>query len=75
MANEDKIAGEMMSDEELDNVAGGTFGGASVGIEAEFNGVFDNTYKLNGREITQEEARWHAMDVTKHYMVELDWKW
>jgi hypothetical protein len=34
-----------------------------------------NKYYLNGREITQEEARQHAMEVTQHYMTEKDWKW
>ena len=111
---EDKFAGEVMSDSELDAVAGGRAGQsaddsrflnslngscdrygatrlifenheeeitnawATVGIKAKIVGGFgisSNEYYLNGREITQEEARRHAMDVMKHYMVESDWNW
>ena len=109
---------EMMSDEELENVAGGNAeqtsndsrflnslngstdrygperiawsfgihnaeierGWATVGIKAEVYfacGAFGrhNRYYLNGKQITQEEARQHAMKVTKHFMTEKDWKW
>ena len=38
-------------------------------------GLAYNTYYLDGKEITQEEARAHAMEVTQHYMTEKDWKW
>lgn len=55
-------------------------GWATVGIKAEVYfacGGFGrrNRYYLNGRQITQEEARQHAMKVTKHFMTEKDWKW
>ena len=109
---EDKFADEIMSDEELDNVAGGTAGQmaddsrflnslngstdrygsfrtfwgtglneiknawASLGIELDPNcGACDNKYYLNGQEISQEQARQHAMKVTGHYMNRSDWDW
>jgi len=118
MAKEDKYADEIMSDEELDQVAGGNSeemsndrrflnslngstdrygperiawsfgvhnaeieaGWATVGIKAEVNsrgGAFgkQNKYFLNGQQITQEQAREHAMKVTGHYMTEKHWKW
>ena len=55
-------------------------GWASVGIKAEvcwLCGGFgkNNRYYLDGKEISQEEARQHAMEVTQHYMTEKDWKW
>ena len=34
-----------------------------------------NRYYLDGKEITQEEARQHAMNVTGHHMTEKDWNW
>ena len=57
-----------------------TKGWATVGIRAEVNwGGGDygkrNRYYLDGKEITQEEARQHAMEVTQHYMTEKDWMW
>ena len=57
-----------------------TKGWATVGIRAEVNwGGGDygkgNKYYLDGKEITQEEARQHAMEVTGHYMTEKDWMW
>ena len=110
---------EKMSDEELDNVAGGSvyemaddsrflnslngstnrYGAtrmwfdtakqgdklkaawAELGIEMEYSGGLNyfgmscNTYKLNGKEITQEEARQHAMEVTGHHMERKEWDW
>ena len=53
---------------------------ATVGIKAEVSsgqGAFgkENAYYLNGQEITQEQARQHAMKVTGHYMSESDWNW
>ena len=54
---------------------------ADVGIEAKvnkslYNSPFDkNTYKLNGKVITQEQARQHAMEVTGHHMNENEWNW
>ena len=55
-------------------------GWAKVGIKAVVYfacGGFgkSNRYYLDGNEITQEEARQHAMEVTQHYMTEKDWKW
>ena len=35
----------------------------------------DNKYFLNGKQITQEQARQHAMEITGHYMTEEEWKW
>ncbi len=120
MAKEDKFADEIMSEEELDNVAGGNcyetaddtrflnslngstdrYGApriyfltgedtresiqgawAKVGISAKIKNHYipsngtSNEYYLNGQQITQEEARQHAMNVTGHYMTESDWKW
>ena len=118
MADKDKIADEKLTDDELDNVAGGkaeemandsrflnSLNGscdrygewkimfsagayneeiekawATVGIKAEVSsgqGGFGkkNKYYLKGNQITQEEARQHAMNVTGHYMTEEDWKW
>ena len=55
-------------------------GWATVGIKAEVYfacGGFGkhNRYYLNGRQITQEEARQYAMKKTGHFMTEKDWKW
>ena len=116
MAEEKKFADEVMSDEELDNVAGGTcyemaddsrflnslngscdrYGStkiwfnndkikeiekawATVGITAELNNSitdeYTNKYYLNGKQISQDQARQHAMNVTGHHMTESEWKW
>lgn len=116
MAEKDKVTDEVISDEELDNVAGGTWGqtaddsrflnslngstdryGATrisvtygtkieekvqrgwktVGIDFEWHGgaVKDNKYFLNGQEITQGEARRHAMEVTGKTMDVKDWNY
>ena len=116
MADKDKFADEILSAEELDNVAGGTCheaaddsrflnilnnstdrygatriyftpgssieeeienGWAKVGIQAKIAGGdnLSNAYYLNGQEITQEQARQHAMKVTGHHMTESDWNW
>ena len=53
---------------------------ATVGIKAEVSsgaGGFGkrNKYYVDGQQITQEEARQHAMKVTGHHMTEKDWKW
>ena len=47
-----------------------------VVIKVQFNGdkVETNRYFLNNQEITQEQARQHAMKFTGHYMTEKDWK-
>ena len=50
----------------------------TVGIEARFlnaSSSCHNAYYLNGKKITQEEARQHAMNVTGHHMTEKDWNW
>ncbi|MBR5914157.1 MAG: hypothetical protein IKZ58_07345 [Selenomonadaceae bacterium] len=50
----------------------------SLGIKSSgYNSVGNthNKYYLNGQQISQEEARQHAMKVTGHYMTEKDWKW
>lgn len=116
MVDEKKISDEIMSDEELDMVAGGTYdetaddsrflnslngstdrygqiriamtpgtsieeeiqrGWKTVGIDFEWRsgGNIANHYRLNGRGITQEQARQHAMKVTGKQMTEADWKW
>ena len=120
MAEKDKYADEVMSDDELDGVAGGNcyetaddtrflnslngstdrYGApriyfltgeatresiqgawAKVGIYAKIkkhyipsNGT-SNEYYLNGQQITQEQARQHAMNVVGKQMTESDWKW
>ena len=51
---------------------------STVGIKAKIYGGFaitSNEYYLDGKQITQEEARRHAMEVTGHHMTESDWKW
>ena len=48
---------------------------AKLGITAEFEELTDNRYYLNGQQITQEQARQHAMNVTGHHMPESEWKW
>jgi len=50
---------------------------AKVGIKATLAVEYDwqNTYYLDGKQITQEEARQHAMNVTGHHMTEKDWNW
>ena len=52
---------------------------STVGIKAELNNSiideYSNKYYLDGKEISQEEARQHAMKVTGHHMTESDWKW
>jgi len=53
---------------------------STVGIKAKVSsglGGFgkENKYYLNGQQITQEQARQHAMNVTGHHMSESDWKW
>ncbi len=118
MADKDKFADEMLTDDELDQVAGGNAkqceadsrflnslngscdrygeyriafsagtlsseiekGWATVGIKADVSfGLggfgYTNKYSLNGQEITQEQARQHAMNVTGHHMTESEWKW
>ena len=122
MIDKDKIADELLSDDELEQVAGGNcyesaddsrflnslngstdrYGAtrlffsmgwtgidaeirdawAKVGVEAEIDsgnilnpGGYKNIYKINGKQVTQEQARQHAMNVTGHHMNESDWKW
>ena len=120
MAKEDKFADEVMSDDELDGVAGGNcyetaddtrflnslngstdrYGApriyfltgdatresiqgawAKVGISAKIKNHYipsngtSNEYYLNGQQITQEQARQHAMNVVGKQMTESDWKW
>ena len=113
MIDEKKLANAAMSDDELDNVAGGncfemsddskflnSLNGstnryrdlqilteghvqeikkawATVGIDCYLHPgcIGDNRYSLNGKQITQEQARQHAMEVTGHHMTESDWKW
>lgn len=47
-----------------------------VGIRADIGtGSKKNSYYYKGEEITQEQARQHAMEVTGHYMKRSDWDW
>ena len=53
---------------------------ASVGIYAVLDSGLlgkgdDNTYWLNGKWITQEEARQHAMDVVGIHLTRDQWDW
>ena len=54
---------------------------ATVGVKAELHSGYiigegaPNKYFINGQQVTQEQARQHAMKVTGHYMTEKDWKW
>jgi len=121
MADEKILQDELMTDEQLEQVAGGNciesaddsrflnslngstdrygatriffsmgFTGidaeisdawAKVGVEAEIdsgrllNCGEKNIYKINGKQVTQEEARKHAMNVVGKQMTESDWKW
>ncbi|MBR2180004.1 MAG: hypothetical protein IJ862_06400 [Selenomonadaceae bacterium] len=115
MIDEKKLANAAMSDEELDNVAGGTcyemaddsrflnslngsfnrYGATrcffsssygreklkeawlTVGIETKLSKSLsvNNEYYLDGKQITQEQARQHAMEVVGKQMTESDWKW
>jgi len=53
----------------------------SVGITAVLNSGNlvkqgdSNTYWLNGRQLTQEQARQHAMKVTGVYLTRAQWDW
>ena len=53
----------------------------TVGVKAEINTSFvfgqgkPNKYFIKGQQVTQEDARQHAMKVTGHFMTEKDWKW
>jgi len=113
MKDEKILQDELMSDEELDQVAGGNcyqmaddsrflnslngscdrYGAtriffsnvyckeiekawSTVGITATLSNEFViNEYCLNGKIISQEEARQHAMNVVGKQMTESDWKW
>ena len=52
-------------------------GWATVGIEFTWHGGYsrDNEYYLNGKKISQGEARRHAMEVTGKLMDVSDWNW
>ena len=50
-------------------------GWATVGIKFEWHGMDDNEYYLNGKKISQGEARRHAMEVTGKFLDVTDWKW
>ena len=121
MADKDKFADEVMSDDELDNVAGGACGEtgqdsrflnvllrgnpaqcdrygawrisveshedeikkawAAVGVDAEIDGgnYFilgkSNSYSINGKKVTRDEAYQHAMNVVGKQMSKSDWNW
>ena len=79
----------MLSEEQLENVAGGTClesardsyflklikAWATVGVKLELpESIFvANKYFINGKQVSQEDARKHAMRVTGKYMEEEDW--
>jgi len=52
---------------------------ANLGVQAVVHsGTFlsdgsDNRYFIDGKEVTQDQARLHAMNVTGHYMTWYDW--
>ena len=49
---------------------------SKVGIVSKVHtGSNKNVYYHNGKEITQEQARQIAMDVTGHHMTTKDWQW
>ena len=120
MADKDKYADEIMSDEELDKVSGGTLreladdsrflnvllhgtdkyhqcdrygdfrlfcdGSArrdiikswkSLGIELEKDDSLckSNTYRLNGKEISQAEAWAHAESLVGKHLTKEQWNW
>ena len=118
MTKEDKYADEKLTDDELDNVAGGTqyesaddsrflnvllhkttkyhqcdrygqfnmFFGAgaradlikswnSLGIELEEDFYEENTYRLNGKKISREEAWAHAESVVGKHLTKEQWNW
>ncbi len=118
MADKDKYADEIMSDDELDKVAGGTpgesaddsrflnvllhgtnkyhqcdrYGGFtilcegsaredlkkswnSLGIELEYSFCEYNTYRLNGKEISREEAWAHAESLVGKHLTKEQWNW
>ena len=118
MADKDKYADEIMSDEELDGVAGGyadesandsrflnvllqgtnkyhqcdrygktaMFFGAgaredlikswkSLGIELLEDFYEYNTYRLNGKKISREEAWAHAESIVGKHLTEEQWNW
>ena len=120
MADKDKYADEIMSDEELDKVAGGSPGELaedsrflnvllhetnkyhqcdrygefriftdaearddltkswnSLGIEITYStsDFFKNTYRLNGKEISREEAWAHAESLVGKHLTKEQWNW
>ena len=120
MAEKDKYADEIMSDEELDKVSGGTSGeladdsrflnvllqgtnkyhqcdrygewrmlwspGArddltkswnSLGIEITYSTscLIKNTYRLNGKEISQADAWAHAESLVGKHLTKEQWNW
>ena len=52
-------------------------GWATVGINFTWHGgaISDNEYYLNGKKISQSDARRHAMEVTGKFMDVKDWDW
>ena len=52
-------------------------GWATVGITFTWHGgdISDNEYYLNGKKISESDARRHAMEVTGKFMDVKDWDW
>ena len=121
MAEKDKYADEIISDDELDGVSGGSSGQTaddsrflnvllqgrdwqperygqfrlkmsdydgeiqnawkSVGVDATIRtgnilgSGRQNTYEINGKEVSQYEAMQHAMNVVGRHLKTSDWKW
>jgi len=49
---------------------------ASVGVAAFLNDYdLNNSYMVNGKWVSQDEARWHAMEVTGVYLTPEQWDW
>lgn len=54
---------------------------AKLGVQAViqsghlFSGGSKNLYYINGKEVTQASARFHAMEVANHYIGWDDWKY
>ena len=48
----------------------------NVGVDARtYFGFVSNIYYIDGKKVSQNQARQHAMDVTGHQMKKSDWDW
>ena len=46
-----------------------------VDVRTDYGWFFDNTYRIDGKKVSQEKARQHAMEVTGHHMEKREWDW